>query len=354
MGFAKKMNTLNQELNRRQDATDIRMNQIDNRVTNSEQVVEKLSQDLRRALDKIEDDKAGNNDALCDELRERDLRKLNLVIHGVNEPGQRIGYNRDRIEADKRSCSEIFAAIGVRTNGGDLRFCRRIGERGRDARPIVIGLRTEEEKRLILERARALRGGRFDNVSVVPDLTRMQRGGEDRLSEEAARCNNNLTAEDRTKNLRWLVVGRRGEKRLIKGTETVQRERPPQPRLSDFVGINNGGRPPRPAPGGPGYQQHSGQTQHGGGNQSCSYSGQSHTGEQGGGAKTNIIEGRTTAMGCKMATGHNTALGRSMAAYITRRRAAVRPRAAKRQQATTQHWGAVRRSTATRRRTTVR
>jgi hypothetical protein len=267
MGFAKKMNTLYQELNRRQDATDARMNQMDNRMSKSEQVVEKLSQDFKRALDKMEDDKAGNNDALCDELRERDLRKLNLVIHGVNEPGQHVGYNRDRIEADRRSCSEIFAAIGVRTNGGDLRFCRRIGERGRDARPIVIGLRTEEEKRLILERARALRGGRFDNVSIVPDLTRIQRRGEDRLSEEAARRNNNLTADDRMKNLRWLVVGRRGEKRLIKGTETVPRERPPQPRLSDFVGTNNGGRPPRPVPGGPGYQPHGGQTQQGGGNQ---------------------------------------------------------------------------------------
>jgi hypothetical protein len=132
--------------------------------------------------------------------------------------------------------------LGVRTGGADLRFCRRIGERGRDARPIVIGVRTEEERRIILERARDLRGGRFDNVSIVPDLTRMQRRGEDRLSEEAARRNSSLPADDVAKNLRWLVVGRRGEKRLIKGTETVQRSRAPQPRLSDFIGAANGGR----------------------------------------------------------------------------------------------------------------
>jgi hypothetical protein len=242
MGFAQKMNKLYQELNRRQDATEARVNQIDNRTANTEQAMIRLSQELKRALDKIEDDKQGNNDALCDELRERDLRKLNLVIHGLPEPDQGISFNRERVEADRRSCTDLFAAIGVRTGGGDLRFCRRIGERGRDARPIVIGLRTDEERRIILERARDLRGGRFDNVSIVPDLTRMQRRGEDRLNEEAAKRNSSLTADDLAKNLRWLVVGRRGEKRLIKGTETVQRNRAPQPRLSDFIGAANAGR----------------------------------------------------------------------------------------------------------------
>jgi hypothetical protein len=236
MGFAQKMNKLYQELNKRQDATEVRVNQIDNKANNNEQEIFKLRHELKRALDKIEDDRQGNNDILCDELRERDLRKLNLVIHGLSEPNMNIGQNRERIEADRRICGELFATIGVRTGGGDLRFCRRIGERGRDARPIVIGLRTEEERRIILERARGLRGGRFDNVSIVPDLTRMQRRGLDRLSEEAAKRNNNLTADDLAKNLRWLVVGRRGEKRLIKGTEAVHSSRPAAPRLSDFMG----------------------------------------------------------------------------------------------------------------------
>jgi hypothetical protein len=93
---------------------------------------------------------------------------------------------------------------------------------------VVVGLNSEEDRRMILSRTRQLRGGRYDNVAVVPDLTRMQRRGEDKLSNEAELKNRNLTADDREKGLRWMVVGRRGEKRLIKGTEREQqRDRAP-------------------------------------------------------------------------------------------------------------------------------
>jgi hypothetical protein len=137
--------------------------------------------------------------------------------------------------------------MGLRIRGTDLKFCRRVGERGPDPRPVIVGLNSEEERRMILSRTRQLRGGRYDNVAVVPDLTRMQRRGEDKLSSEAESKNRNLTADDREKGLRWMVVGRRGEKRLIKGTEREQqRDRAPNT-LGGYLSMagcgsaNNGG-----------------------------------------------------------------------------------------------------------------
>jgi hypothetical protein len=50
----------------------------------------------------------------------------------------------------------------------------------------------------------------------------MQRRAEDQLAKEVEKRNEQLTAEDREKNLRWMVVGRRGEKRMVKGTEREQ------------------------------------------------------------------------------------------------------------------------------------
>jgi hypothetical protein len=50
----------------------------------------------------------------------------------------------------------------------------------------------------------------------------MQRRAEDQLAKEVETRNNQLTTEDREKNLRWMVVGRRGEKQMIKGTEREQ------------------------------------------------------------------------------------------------------------------------------------
>ena len=101
----------------------------------------------------------------------------------------------------------------------NLRFCRRIGERGNDPRPIVIGLFSEEEKRHLLDTAKVLRFTQYEHITFVPDLTKGQRKGEQRLRDEAQRRNNQLTREDLEKNLKWIIVGLRGEKRLIKAVE---------------------------------------------------------------------------------------------------------------------------------------
>jgi hypothetical protein len=232
LSFAAKMNRHLQETTKRQDQLEERVNANSSSISRNEQNVEELGQELRRALAKMDSEKEARDDALCEELRERDIRRLNIDIHGLQEPDSSLFNNGDRIEADRRLCGELFAAMGVRVRGPDLRFCRRVGERGAMPRQVVVGLNSEEEKRVILARSRQLRGGRYDNVAVVPDLTKMQRRGEDKLSVEAGEKNMNLTAEDRERGLRWLVVGKRGEKRLIKG---VERE-PQRDRVTNTLG----------------------------------------------------------------------------------------------------------------------
>ena len=157
--------------------------------------------------------------AMEEELREREARRLNLVLHGVAEPGQDIKNPRDRMEMDKEECERIFMAMRARTRKHQLRFCRRVGERGTEPRPLVIGVHTEDEKRHLLEKSNELRFTMYERVAVVPDLTKSQRKGEQRLRDEAERRNNILNEEDKERGLKWIVVGRRGEKRLIKGTE---------------------------------------------------------------------------------------------------------------------------------------
>jgi hypothetical protein len=115
----------------------------------------------------------------------------------------------------------------ARTRREDIHFSRRIGEKGREPRPIVVGLENEEEKRHILARARDLRETAYQDISIVPDLTRKQRRREAKMKEEAEEKNKDLTAEDIRRNVKWIVVGRRGEKRLIKGVEREQRYREP-------------------------------------------------------------------------------------------------------------------------------
>jgi hypothetical protein len=128
-------------------------------ITRNEQNVEELRQELRRALAKMDSEKEARDDVLCEELREREIRRLNIIIHGLQEPDTSFLNNGDRIEADRRLCGELFTVMGVRVRGSDLRFCCRVGERGAVPRPMVVGLNSEEEKRIILARSRQLRGG---------------------------------------------------------------------------------------------------------------------------------------------------------------------------------------------------
>ena len=113
-------------------------------------------------------------------------------------------------------------------------------------RPLVFGVHTKDEKRHILEKSRELLYTQYENVTVVPDMTKSQRKGE-----QQPRRNTQLTEEDRNKNLKWLVVGKRGEKRLIKGVERddqagrQERYHGPQTGWNPQIRVNTGQLPDR-------------------------------------------------------------------------------------------------------------
>jgi hypothetical protein len=209
------------ENNKRHDTTEKRVEANSRRIAETEKEMDKLKEALRKMEEKIGKDQGEREDNLCDEMQEREVRRMNLIIHGVDEPNDVRG-NREKIEKDKERCEKIFTAMKARTRKEDIRFCRRIGERGDDPRPMVIGLENEEEKRHLLGRARELRNTKYSDISIVPDLTRKQRNREARMKDEAEEKNKELTEEEKSKNIKWMVVGRRGEKRIIKGVERDQ------------------------------------------------------------------------------------------------------------------------------------
>jgi hypothetical protein len=117
----------------------------------------------------------------------------------------------------------IFRALKLNIGEDAIRFCRRVGEKKEEPRPMVVGFWAEGDKCLLLRNARHLEKTIFKEVTVGPDLTKKQRAEEAEMREEADRRNREeLTEEDVSKNLKWAVVGDRGKKSLIK---TVTRER---------------------------------------------------------------------------------------------------------------------------------
>jgi hypothetical protein len=114
-------------------------------------------------------------------------------------------------------CDKIFRANGANVRKKDIRFCRRIGERGLERRPILVGMKNEVLKVELLDAARSLKDTDYHTVSIGPDQTRSQRQAEKKLNEKVEQKNREeLTQEDLAKNLKWVAVGQKGEKRIVK------------------------------------------------------------------------------------------------------------------------------------------
>ena len=219
MNFSNKWHSQMREVNKRQEETEARVEANTDKIEEVRLNTEELRREFREYVQRTEGIQERLEAVMDAELREREARRLNLVIHGLQEPAENIKDSRGRMEQDKIECERLFIAMKARTRYQAIRFCRRIGERGEDPRPLVFGVFTEEEKRHLLEKAKELVYTKYEDVTVVPDMTKSQRKGEQQLRDEANKRNTQLTEEDRSKNLKWLVVGKRGEKRLIKGTE---------------------------------------------------------------------------------------------------------------------------------------
>jgi hypothetical protein len=219
--FGAKVNAKLKEVSDRVDALEGRMTENANGLEEAQQQIESVEKAVEKVENTVNNMEKQSEDGMLEELRAREAIKRNLVLYGVQEPDQNITEAKDRVNADKEECEKIFIAAGSSARRTDIRFCRRLGEKGEDKdRPILLGMKSETIKCEILDQARELRNTRYKDVGIGPDQTRKQKQAKLKLNEEADRKNREeLTQEDRSKNLKWIVVGQRGEKRIVKATE---------------------------------------------------------------------------------------------------------------------------------------
>jgi len=194
---------------------------VESNTRSIDELKQQMEKNKREMEEKIREAKV----EMREEWKERELRRKNLVIHRVPEAAENVMVGEERRIHDLEECKKIMRAAGIEGAGEAIKACRRLGDPGGDPRPIILVMKSEEIKRQLLEMARNLRGTDYQEISIVPDLTPEQRKEEAELMEEAARRNmEELTEEDASKNLKWIVVGQRGERRLLKGRERVGQE----------------------------------------------------------------------------------------------------------------------------------
>jgi hypothetical protein len=118
------------EINKRQEATEKRVDANSRRLEDAEREerdIDGLRDELKKMSERLDKESEKREDGLCDEMQEREVRRMNLIIHGVEEQPDEIRGNQERMERDKERCEKIFKEMKARTKKTDLRFCRRIG-----------------------------------------------------------------------------------------------------------------------------------------------------------------------------------------------------------------------------------
>lgn len=156
------------------------------------------------------------------ELRERESRKDNIVVYGLNEPPFDV-KGKDRKEIDTVSIQDLLDDMKVEASAkSDVKFSYRIGELMNNVhekpRPLCVGFRSQTVKDNVFKAATNLSKSKdFYRVSIVPDLTVQQREEDKELMKECDRKNANLSEEDQG-NWIFRCVG-------MKGTRTIARMR---------------------------------------------------------------------------------------------------------------------------------
>jgi hypothetical protein len=215
--FGAKVNEKLKQMDKRVDSLQEKVEANTGGLEEVQEKVETVEKRMEKLEKKTEERETAEDDGMFEELRAREAIRRNLVVYGLEEPDQTIKEGKDRLEADKNECENIFNTIGAKARRTDIRFCRRLGERGEDARPLLLGMTSETIKCEILDRAKELQNTEYQHIGIGPDQTKKQKQAEIKLTEEANRLNREeLTEQDKAKNLKWAVIGPRGEKRLVK------------------------------------------------------------------------------------------------------------------------------------------
>ncbi len=220
--------TYSQGITKKMRAVETRVDQISDSVEAVKDTLKTVREDIDTVVNKVKklevEKPESDNNSVFQELRERDARKNNVVIHGMPECDSQGATGKEKQAWDLSKCTQLCQELGTKLDPDAFKFCRRVGAATHGPRPMVVGFFTEMERSLLLRKAKAIPNTSFPEVTVAPDLTKRQRKEETDLWAEKDEKNATRTAEQISKNLEWAVVGSRGERRLL-----LQPSRPPFP-----------------------------------------------------------------------------------------------------------------------------
>ena len=141
------------------------------------------------------------------EVKERETRQNNVIIHGIQESEEPEGAKRS--EEDQTQVLKLLEEIGAKPPDEENITIKRLGKKTEDKkRPIMIKCKDAETKKKIITNAKKLKASEeFSQIGISHDLTKNQREELKNLQKKAR--------EKTTDTQTYILVGDPGNWRIV-------------------------------------------------------------------------------------------------------------------------------------------
>lgn len=167
----------------------------DGKVMSAIRKIKELEDKITAIEERIEEDIEKKVEEVLDERFEREKRKNNLIIFGLQEAGDDVTDPQDRIRFDKNNVENLHAGVddNLKIEGSDIEKVVRLGKRNTGPvhrpRPLSVKIKSVEKKYEILGAARNLKDAQGEHewkkrLFIVPDYTMKQRNMQKEAYEE--------------------------------------------------------------------------------------------------------------------------------------------------------------------------
>ena len=161
------------------------------------------------------------------DIRQREEKSENVVIYGMNESTKEDAPLRKKDDVDR--VEEMMKNMEIEINKDEMDQMNmfRSGKKREDEkpRPLIVKVPDAEKRMMILNNGRKLaKKEEWKTVFVAQDMTWQQREDarkQEREMKMEAEAKNGKEKEEKTWG-RWIVVGPRGKRRLLRLQEAVE------------------------------------------------------------------------------------------------------------------------------------
>ena len=182
------------------------------------QEVADLRNELKEVKKSVEKASASDQGDVLSEMKDREARKLNVIINGLKES---TATEKTQVQEEENVLlNGLFGnmQMNVATTTENIKFKTRLGaKQPNKQRPFLVKFRDQRTRDDVLRNARRIT---TSGIRIKPDLTKLQREEDEKFKKKVDEDNNDEPS-DESGDFRWKVVGPPGDLRKVK-TRDIQ------------------------------------------------------------------------------------------------------------------------------------